>query len=216
LTIAPAFIAGGIYFCLSRIVETFGPSTSRLKPKSYPRIFISCDIISILLQAAGGGSAASAANQGKSPDTGNTIAIAGLVFQCVTIALFSFLAIDYAIRTNRQVSRLGGQNALDPRHERLRNSKMFKLFLLSLAVSTVLIFVRCVYRVAEFSGGFNGPLMRNERTFIALESVMVVIAVLLLSALHPHLAFQIVGAPRLAFWKNSNYRESDEYALNDQ
>lgn len=113
LTIAPAFIAAGIYFCLSRIVETFDPSTSRLKPKSYHWIFISCDIISIQLQVAGGGSAAGAANKGKSPAVGNNIFIAGLVFQCATIALFSFLAIDYTIRTNKQVSRLGGQNALD-------------------------------------------------------------------------------------------------------
>lgn len=91
---------------------------------------------------------------------------------------------------------------------------MFKLFLLSLAVSTVLIFVRCVFRVVEFSDGFNGPIMRNEAAFIALESAMVVIAVLLLSALHPHLAFQIVGPPRLPFLKRANYRE-DEHALHE-
>lgn len=75
---------------------------------------------------------------------------------------------------------------------------MFKLFLLSQAVSTILIFVRCVYRIVEFSDGFNGPIMKNERTFIALESVMVITAVLLMSALHPHLAFQIV-APSITF-----------------
>lgn len=92
---------------------------------------------------------------------------------------------------------------------------MFKLFLLSLAVSTFLIFVRCVYRVVEFGGGFNGPLMRNERTFIALESAMVVTAVLLLSALHPHLAFQIVGPLRLPFQKIANYRDN-EHPLNDR
>jgi len=215
LTIAPAFIAAGIYFCLSRIVETFGTSTSRLQPKSYPRIFISCDIISILLQAAGGGSASGAADKGKSPQVGNDIVTAGLIFQCVTIALFSLLAVDYAIRTRRQVRRLGEQDALDPRHEQLRNSKVFELFLLSLAVSTVLIFVRCVYRVAEFSDGFDGPIMRNEHTFIAFESAMVVTAVLLLSALHPHLAFQIVARPRLPFMKKTKTRD-DELPLSDR
>jgi hypothetical protein len=39
---------------------------------------------------------------------------------------------------------------------------MFKLYLLSLAVSTVLIFVRCVYRVVEFSDDFNGVSWKSR------------------------------------------------------
>lgn len=38
LTIAPAFIAAGIYLCLRRIVHIFGPQNSRLKPEWYTRI----------------------------------------------------------------------------------------------------------------------------------------------------------------------------------
>lgn len=38
LTIGPAFMAGGIYLCLRRIVYAFGPENSRLKPEWYTRI----------------------------------------------------------------------------------------------------------------------------------------------------------------------------------
>jgi len=38
LTIAPAFMAGGIYLCLRRIVYAFGPENSRIRPESYTRI----------------------------------------------------------------------------------------------------------------------------------------------------------------------------------
>ncbi len=38
LTIAPAFMAGGIYLCLRRIVYTFGPENSRIKPETYTRL----------------------------------------------------------------------------------------------------------------------------------------------------------------------------------
>jgi RTA1 like protein len=38
LTIAPAFMAGGIYLCLRRIVYTFGPENSRIAPEMYTRI----------------------------------------------------------------------------------------------------------------------------------------------------------------------------------
>ena len=37
LTIAPAFIAGGIYLCLRRIVYAFGPENSRIAPETYTR-----------------------------------------------------------------------------------------------------------------------------------------------------------------------------------
>lgn len=38
LTIAPAFMAGGLYLCLRRIVYAFGPENSRIAPESYTRI----------------------------------------------------------------------------------------------------------------------------------------------------------------------------------
>lgn len=38
LTIAPAFMAGGIYLCLRRIVGAFGAQNSRIPPKWYTRI----------------------------------------------------------------------------------------------------------------------------------------------------------------------------------
>ncbi len=49
LTIAPAFMAAGLYLTLSRIVMTFGPENSRIAPLSYPRIFIPYDVVSLLL-----------------------------------------------------------------------------------------------------------------------------------------------------------------------
>lgn len=43
LTIAPAFIAGGIYLCLRRIVYAFGPENSRIAPETYTRFV--CNIL---------------------------------------------------------------------------------------------------------------------------------------------------------------------------
>lgn len=54
LTIAPAFLSGAIYLCLSRIVVIYGESLSRFKPRTYTIVFCSCDFFSLLLQAVGG------------------------------------------------------------------------------------------------------------------------------------------------------------------
>jgi len=59
LTIGPVFLAAAIYLCLSRIVVVYGEANSRLKPKTYSVFFLSCDFVSLVIQAVGGGIAAS-------------------------------------------------------------------------------------------------------------------------------------------------------------
>jgi hypothetical protein len=58
-----------------------------------------------------------------------------------------------------------------------------------LAIATVLIFVRSVYRVVELQGGFAGSVASNETLFLILEGTMIILAVLALTVLHPGLAF---------------------------
>ncbi|KAF2197993.1 putative RTA1 domain protein [Delitschia confertaspora ATCC 74209] len=189
LTIAPAFLAAGIYFSLSRIVTTFGSSNSRISAKSYPRIFIPCDVASLLLQAAGGGLASAASHNDKDPTVGNNIMIAGLAVQVFTLLIFIILACDFAFRTMSRIKSLGAE-ALDPTHAKLRGSWSFKGFLFALAFATLCIFTRSVYRVAELSEGWDGHLIKTQRYFIGLEGAIVGAAVLALNAFHPGLCFR--------------------------
>lgn len=198
LTLAPAFFAAGIYFSVSRIIDTVGPSNSRIKPKFVPRIFITCDVISLLLQAAGGGISAYRASQEEAPDPGNYTLIAGLSFQSLTLLLFAILAIDFGLRTKSRMKRYG-IDALnpDPAAYRMRNSRGFKLLIFSLAASAFLIFVRSIYRIAELSEGWKGHLMSVELYVVILESVPVAIAQALLCWFHPGFIFR-AGKQELA------------------
>lgn len=189
LTIAPAFLAAGIYLTLSRIVITFGPENSHIKPLSYPRIFIPCDVISLLLQAIGGGMASVASHQDKSPETGDHIMVAGLAFQVATLFMFQLLCLDFMIKTLRRMSAMGDA-ALDPKHAALRGSAKFRVFLVALGLATFCIFIRSIYRVAELSEGWTGALIKNQHLFIGFEGAMVVVAVLVLNAFHPGYCFR--------------------------
>ncbi|KAL8702326.1 MAG: hypothetical protein Q9224_000028 [Gallowayella concinna] len=189
LTIAPAFMAAGIYLTLSRIVVTFGPENSRIKPLSYPRLFIPCDILSLVLQALGGGMASAASHSNKNPENGNHIMVAGLAFQVFTLLVFMLLCADFAVRTVMRMNRLG-EAALDPTHATLRRSMKFRVFLVALTLSTICIFVRSVFRVVELGEGWDGALIKNQTLFIVLEGVMVIIAVLVLNLFHPGLCFR--------------------------
>ncbi|MCJ1307990.1 hypothetical protein MMC25_001640 [Agyrium rufum] len=189
LTIAPSFLAAGLYLTLSRIVMTFGPENSRIKPLSYPRIFIPCDIVSLMLQAAGGGLASTASHKNESVVTGDNILVAGLAFQVLTLLVFICLSLDFVFRTMRRMRSLGDA-ALDPTHAKLRQSLKFKCFLGALSLATLCIFIRSVFRCVELGEGWTGHLIRDQVLFIALEGAMVALGVLSLVFFHPGLCFR--------------------------
>lgn len=191
LTLAPAFMAAGIYFSLQRIVLTYGGQNSRIPPKFIPRIFISCDVVSLFLQGCGGALAAYYAQHEKMPDNGNYTMIGGLSFQAMTLLCFLGLAADFAVRTKKAV-KLHGLSVLneEPSALSLRESRRFKYLIISLTISAILIFARSIYRVAELSEGWKGHLMTTEIYVIVFETIPVTIAGLLLAVMHPGFTFR--------------------------
>jgi hypothetical protein len=183
LTIAPALLSAAIYLCLARIVVVYGEHLSRFRPRTYTLIFCSCDLFSLVLQAAGGGIASGATTQSQD-QMGINIMIAGLSFQVFSLALFATCCAEFAFRLWKS------PRSWSMEHAGLYESRLFKAFLCGLSLATLTIFIRSCFRVAELSGGFHGPLANNEISFMILEGAMVVIATSCLTWLHPCVAFQ--------------------------
>ena len=198
LIISPAFISGGIYLTLKHIVANFGEKWSRLRPGWYTWVFISCDIFSLVLQGSGGGIAATADSGSDMQDVGTNLMIAGVIFQVVILVVFGYLLAEYAFRTYRRRDHLSADSL------RLFNQRSFRLFALAIFVAYITILVRCGYRIPELTGGWRSELMRNEAEFIALEGVMIVIAVLVLTIFHPGYCFPALAS---TFGKNKAQRE---------
>lgn len=167
--------------------------------------FIPCDVISLILQAVGGALASAAASDNDSSDLsslGNNIMMAGLAFQVVILAVFMAVSLDFGLRVWRRYRAVGvaAFSNEDPRLTELRSSRRLRVFLAALVLSTVLVFWRSIFRVAELSGGWNGPLMKREDLFIGFEGVLIVIACLALNVGHPVLCmgelFNSAGAKK--------------------
>ncbi|KAI0512756.1 parasitic phase-specific protein PSP-1 [Xylaria bambusicola] len=170
---APVFYSAAIYVTITKTVEKLDESLSRIKPKLYYVIFIICDIGALTLQAVGG--AVSTVSSGSNA-AGVDLALAGLIFQVVTMLAFVGLLADYLIRYF-QGKPLGSI------------SLRLKAFLGSLSLAILLILGRCAYRVAELSEGYSGTLFHDEPLFIGLEGVLIVLAVVALSIGHPGFVF---------------------------
>lgn len=146
-------------------MRVFGEARSRLPARLYTWIFITCDVVSLLLQAIGGGMAGGAGDDQKTRDVGTDLMIAGIVWQVATLLAFAGLALDYAVRTRAAWA------AVDPAAQALLASAKFKGYVAAIVVAFVAVFLRCVYRIVEMVGGWANPIMRDEPSFIVFEGV---------------------------------------------
>jgi hypothetical protein len=187
LIISPAFVSAGIYLTLKHLVLNFGTAWSRLPPVWYTRIFITGDIFSLVLQGAGGGIAATADAGSSLLDVGTNLMIAGVVLQVVLLAIFGALLTEYTLRTSKRRDQLSSEAMT------LFHKTSFRCFIFAIIVGYMGIFIRCVYRIPELTGGWRSEIMRNETEFIILEGVMIVISVLVLTVFHPGYCFPALG-----------------------
>ena len=125
---------------------------------------------------------------------GSNIAIAGIIMQVVTLAIFAALAGLFFLRRH-----LALRNRASDKEEAATNPQLksmrFKLFAGAIVIAFLTIFTRCVYRIAEMMGGWGNPLMEDEAEFIALDSVMCSVAALAMTLFHPGFCFPQMAQP---------------------
>jgi hypothetical protein len=167
LTFAPAFLTAGIYLLLKHLTLSLQPGLSPLKPSLYTPIFVSCDILAIILQGAGGAlsAAASSGLNKKLLDLGVDVMIAGLSSQVITLAIFAVLASIFFAKC------VSNKEGFSPSASHLWQASGFRMFVAAAALAFVFIFIRCSYRIAELKDGWGSPIMRKEAEFVVLDSV---------------------------------------------
>lgn len=176
LILGPSLVAAAIYLTLKHFVLYCGPQYSPLKPRLYPWVFIGCDIGSIVLQACGGGIAASGGNSNiKLLNAGNNLIIAGIAFQVATMAACGLLVVLYIWRYRKGAALKGQLNEKSnyqlSKEQGTVSLGKIKLFAAVVSLSYFTVLVRCIYRLPEMAGGWGNPLMRNEKEFLLLDGM---------------------------------------------
>jgi hypothetical protein len=120
---APVFFSAYCYAVLGTAIHKLGQEYSFLRPNwvnpvplsplslsadgshqtflltsQYFIVFITADIISLILQAVGGGQAASSAADSAPTQSATNIMVAGIIFQLVTMGIFIGCGVDFCIR----------------------------------------------------------------------------------------------------------------------
>lgn len=124
--------------------------------------------------------------------------VAGVAWQVVSLGLFGLLSLDYWVCVTNCAPKA---QPLNPVFASLRTRPAFQpRFIAAVFFAGLFIFVRSVFRCAELSGGFSGPLANDQVTFMVLEGTMVMLACGILTIFHPGLIIGTQGWA-LASWK---------------
>ncbi|KAI0508855.1 RTA1 like protein-domain-containing protein [Xylaria bambusicola] len=179
ITFAPVFTSAAVYVCIGRIADYLGRGSFNIRPRLYARIFIPSDVFALLIQASGGGiSFGETAPADGGVSTGQSIIIAGLALQVLSLTIFFilFLGVLWPANLFRPNTYGGKLNRED------RRTRRFVIFIL---VAILLIIGRSAFRVAEFSQGIFSSLGHNEVLFIIFDGFPIAIATSLLVIFHP-------------------------------
>lgn len=156
--LAPAFFSAALYIILGILIARAPELSPIMTPKMYLVVFCTADFFSLLLQAIGGGIAASAQTLTALND-GTDIMIAGIFLQLAAMTIFSGLFLHYIYMAKQATPKV----KIDP------------TVLGISAFCTFLIMLRNIYRAIELLQGWNGYINTHQRFIIGLDAVPMVI-----------------------------------------
>ena len=156
LLIAPTFYTATIYMLFGRMAHLMQAEKLMIMPARFnTTFFVVGDIISLLMQAAGGGLMA----QESSADTGSNIVTAGLFVQIGWFGLFIINEIYFLYKLGKIDNPIASQ------------TNTWKKLNFIILTNCVLILLRSIVRAIEFIQGYQGTIISHEWFLFVFDAV---------------------------------------------
>lgn len=179
ILVAPAVMAASCYQSFGRIVLWVVPprfqSTRYLwvPARRITPIFVGGDVFSFFVQVIGGTMIAGA-NKASNAKLGKNIILAGLGIQLATFGFFAVISLRLSIVLRTQL-----------RDVSLPKERNWQLFLTIINVANLLILIRTLLRLIEYTLGTSNYLLDHEWFFYAFDSAAMLVVVVLFILFHP-------------------------------
>ncbi|KAH7007651.1 RTA1 like protein-domain-containing protein [Ilyonectria destructans] len=172
LLVAPALFAATIYMELGKIILFVDGETRSLIPKKWmTKIFVTGDVLSFVLQGAGGGIQSSGTLEAL--ETGTHIIVGGLFVQLIFFGIFILIAVAFHLKIREAPTTISASGVPWKRH------------MLALYAASGLIMVRSVFRLVEYLQGFDGYLLYHEVYLYIFDAALMFLTLVLLNVVHP-------------------------------
>lgn len=177
IVVAPVFISASIYVCINRLIawaKSNGHAVDRwwLAPKPILWGFLTVDVVTTIMQITGAALIGSSQSNMKDPTTGNNILLAGLAMQSFSFTVFLTVLALFRLALSKDSGLKATVKAKDQ-------------FIAAVALASLLVYLRTLFRLAETAEGLFGSVSTNETFFGTLEFTPVVIAIWILAVWHP-------------------------------
>ncbi|KAJ5729532.1 uncharacterized protein N7483_004040 [Penicillium malachiteum] len=171
ILVAPALLAASIYMELGRImIMTDGNNYSLIRRTWLTKIFVVGDIASFVIQFIG---AAMLSKQTASAlETGEDFMKFGVLVQILFFGLFVITAAIFHMRFNKSGSTR-------------RWATPWQKHMMIIYACSMMIFIRSIFRLAEFFQSSDGYLMQNEWVSYAFDAFLMLATMVLVNVVHP-------------------------------
>ena len=199
LLVAPALFAASIYIILGRIILMVdGERYSLVRQRWLTAIFVCGDVFSFLIQSAGGG--IQAGGTLSSMHTGENLIVVGLALQLIFFGFFVVVAgyFHYNLVHNKPSrfhltlkccgssrSSVSSSTPLSTESRIDISALPWKRHMYALYISSLLIFVRSLFRIIEYGQGNDGYLLRHEVFVYVFDAVLMLAVMVLFNVVHP-------------------------------
>ncbi|KAK8866017.1 hypothetical protein IAR55_001168 [Kwoniella newhampshirensis] len=164
VVLSPCAFLAGDYILLGRLVQFLeGTRYLRpLKPTWISTTFIVSDVITFLIQAAGGG--LSISKNYKTAEMGGHIFLAGIAAQMASFILFTVMWAVFGYRAYTLDKDLWSRTG-------------WKSLYWALGFTCICFLIRSVYRTVELSQGYVGYIATHERFYLGLDTLPLLLGI---------------------------------------
>ncbi|KAH8667792.1 RTA1 like protein-domain-containing protein [Ilyonectria robusta] len=179
LLLAPALFAASIYMILGRIIRILeAEKLSIVRVNWLTKIFVLGDVLSFVVQTIGG-VILSNSDSKNGIDEGQDIVLGGLAIQIAFFGVFISVISVFHYRIVR-----------NPTSASIQTTLSWKRYIFVLYGASLLIMVRSIFRVAQFSAGPHSVLQTKEVYLYCLDSALMLMCALLFNIQHPSAVVQ--------------------------
>ncbi|GLI74920.1 hypothetical protein PoHVEF18_003169 [Penicillium ochrochloron] len=217
ILLAPTLYAASIYMVLGRIISFLhGEHLSYIPVKWMTKVFVAGDILSFILQAAGGGIMTSGSE--STIKIGQWVIVAGLCVQLVFFGAFVITSLIFHIKIIRSPTI---------ESERFTNKhgsiwpRDWRGVLFACYSASVLILIRSVYRLVEFVQGNDGYVISHEVFLYVFDAAMMFLVMGVMNVFHPSFVLNknadvsIPQPERNVQWKSDVEMQQDSFSARD-
>ncbi|KAJ9619709.1 uncharacterized protein PV06_00009 [Exophiala oligosperma] len=190
ILVAPAVMAAACYMSFGRVTIWVVPKDYQtvkhlwVPPRRITPVFVGFDILSFFVQVIGGSMVAAASNI-NSANRGRNVVLAGLSLQLATFGFFVFASVRLNFMLRTQL-----------RDVPLPKERNWQLFLNVVNVANVLILIRTMLRLIEYSIGTYNYLTNHEWFFYCFDSALMFVVVATFIIFHPGYYLPYLGIKR--------------------